>query len=221
MECKFCGKECKNSNSLRNHERLCHNNPNRANSSFIKYNKEVADGLRKVWNKCLTKETDTRIKQYGNTYSKAISDGYILPAFLGKSHTAETKQKISCSMKIAHTEGRAHVWEHKISLPTRPEQFMIEVLKNEFNLECGVDYFREVPFHGYFLDFCFIDKKLVIEMDGEQHYRLQEQIERDIKKDALLSQEGYKELRIPWKDCFHNPKKWILELAKFLSINIS
>lgn len=27
--CKFCGKECKNENSLRNHERLCHSNPER------------------------------------------------------------------------------------------------------------------------------------------------------------------------------------------------
>ena len=28
MECKFCNKECKNKNSLRNHERLCKLNPN-------------------------------------------------------------------------------------------------------------------------------------------------------------------------------------------------
>ena len=27
--CRFCGRECKNDNSLRNHERLCHSNPNR------------------------------------------------------------------------------------------------------------------------------------------------------------------------------------------------
>lgn len=27
--CKYCGRECKNNNSLRNHERLCHSNPNR------------------------------------------------------------------------------------------------------------------------------------------------------------------------------------------------
>lgn len=26
--CKYCGKECKNANSLRNHERLCKSNPN-------------------------------------------------------------------------------------------------------------------------------------------------------------------------------------------------
>lgn len=31
MLCKFCGKECKNNNSLRNHERLCRSNPNRQN----------------------------------------------------------------------------------------------------------------------------------------------------------------------------------------------
>ena len=29
MICKFCSKECKNQNSLRNHERLCKENPNR------------------------------------------------------------------------------------------------------------------------------------------------------------------------------------------------
>jgi len=32
--CKFCNKECKNDNSLRNHERLCKNNSNRQISSF-------------------------------------------------------------------------------------------------------------------------------------------------------------------------------------------
>lgn len=40
--CKYCGKECKNDNSLRNHERLCHSNPNRQilKSNFIEYNKK-------------------------------------------------------------------------------------------------------------------------------------------------------------------------------------
>ena len=33
--CKYCGKECKNENSLRNHERLCKENPNR---QFTKFN---------------------------------------------------------------------------------------------------------------------------------------------------------------------------------------
>ena len=37
--CKYCGKECKNLNSLHNHERLCKQNPNRDESNFVKYNK--------------------------------------------------------------------------------------------------------------------------------------------------------------------------------------
>lgn len=54
--CKFCRKICKNANSLRNHERLCKLNPERKESSWVKFNHE-----RGAWNKGLTKETD-RIK---------------------------------------------------------------------------------------------------------------------------------------------------------------
>ena len=38
--CKFCGKECKNKNSLAQHERRCKENPNRVESPFVKFNKE-------------------------------------------------------------------------------------------------------------------------------------------------------------------------------------
>ena len=34
MNCKFCGKECKNDNSLRNHQRLCKLNPERQTTCF-------------------------------------------------------------------------------------------------------------------------------------------------------------------------------------------
>lgn len=42
MKCKFCEKICKNDNSLRNHERLCKNNPNCQVliSNFVSYNKK-------------------------------------------------------------------------------------------------------------------------------------------------------------------------------------
>jgi hypothetical protein len=42
MNCKFCEKVCKNDNSLRNHERLCHKNPDRQIivSNFIEFNKK-------------------------------------------------------------------------------------------------------------------------------------------------------------------------------------
>lgn len=65
--CKFCRKVCKNANSLRNHERLCKENPERQESYWIKFNHE-----RGAWNKGLTKETDERLLKA----SKTLSDGY-------------------------------------------------------------------------------------------------------------------------------------------------
>ena len=46
--CKYCGKECINTNSLRNHERLCKENPNRqllhGHDNFYSYRQKVKNG---------------------------------------------------------------------------------------------------------------------------------------------------------------------------------
>lgn len=44
--CNFCRKLCKNGNSLRNHERLCKENPERQESSWVKFNHERHDKVR-------------------------------------------------------------------------------------------------------------------------------------------------------------------------------
>lgn len=72
--CKYCGKECKNLNSLKQHERLCKLNPNRVESPFVKFNKERDH----TWNKGLTKETDDRVKKQGQTFSQRVKEGIII-----------------------------------------------------------------------------------------------------------------------------------------------
>lgn len=47
------------------------------------------------WNKGLTKETDDRIKKIGETYKQGILNGTIIPSFLGKKHSIETRKKLS------------------------------------------------------------------------------------------------------------------------------
>lgn len=69
LVCQFCGKECKNRNSLCNHERLCKKNPNKMDSPFVDYHNSP-DYV--VWNKGLTKETDERVKKSGETLSKNV-----------------------------------------------------------------------------------------------------------------------------------------------------
>ena len=57
LYCKYCGKECKNKNSLAQHELRCSYNPNR-----LKYS---------TWNKGKTKEVDARlVRKVADGFSK-------------------------------------------------------------------------------------------------------------------------------------------------------
>ena len=121
-------------------------------------------------------------------------------------------------MKLAHKEGRAHNigqcrWNCKHSYP---ETWLIRVLENEFQLRENYDYRTEYPFGKYSLDFAWPDKRICIEVDGEQHDIDIKQKERDKNKDALLLEKGWKELRIPWKSCYASPKEWINKIKEFL-----
>ena len=85
LNCIYCGKECKNKNSLAQHECRCKNNPNRYNTESHLSNQG--------WAKGLTKETDQRIKNnsevakiYWQTHEGTMK---------GKHHSTETKKKLS------------------------------------------------------------------------------------------------------------------------------
>jgi hypothetical protein len=134
------------------------------------------------------------------------------------SKRPEVRAKISASMKQAHAEGRAHNigscrWNNE---PSYPEQWFMKVLKNEFGLEKDKDYIMELPFHRFSLDFAWPNKKICIEIDGEQHERFQEQKNRDIEKDKLLKEEGWVELRKSWKEIFNSPKFFIEEVRNII-----
>ena len=68
MFCKFCNKECKNKNSLTNHERLCPSNPDR------KYVSHTLGGT--AWNKGLTKYTSSSLAQTSDTKKRLGQGGW-------------------------------------------------------------------------------------------------------------------------------------------------
>lgn len=70
LSCQFCGKECKNKNSLCNHERMCKQNPNHDVCYIDQYNK---DG-HPAWNKGLTKETNQSVLSYALKNTKEKPD---------------------------------------------------------------------------------------------------------------------------------------------------
>lgn len=86
LNCVYCGKLCKNKNSLAQHECRCKENPNR-------YLVKGTNNLKNInWRKGLTKETDIRIlhniESVKNFYK--THEG----PFKGKHHTDEVKQKL-------------------------------------------------------------------------------------------------------------------------------
>lgn len=85
LKCKFCNKECKNNNSLRNHERLCKLNPNRQSTAF---ESEVVQKSRKKSNASI------KAKELGIEYSMSQT----------------TKEKISSKVKSVWTEERRKEW---------------------------------------------------------------------------------------------------------------
>jgi very-short-patch-repair endonuclease len=211
--CKHCLKEKKNKNSLINHERLCSKNANRQ-KTFFETNKEEV-------------KTSKKNSEYNNQFTKADKLGLPKPVVSietrkkisekskARKMSDDVKMKISKSMKIAHAENRAwnigkSRWNNQ---PSWPEKWFMIVISNEFE---DKKYIREHPFHRFSLDFVWLHKKKVIEIDGDQHDRFQEQKNRDIEKDKLLLKEGFSILRIRWKDICINTKDSILKMKYYI-----
>lgn len=126
----------------------------------------------------------------------------------GRKMSKEVREKVSNSMKIAHKEKRAwnigkSRWNNS---PSHPESFFIEVIDNEFE---DKNYIREFPLGIYSLDFAWPNKKIVIEIDGEQHKRFDEYIERDIRKDEYIIDQGWDILRVDFSYMFNKTKECI------------
>ena len=114
--CKYCGKICKNSNSLRNHERLCKSNPNRqifTHNNLENYNKSTTGGERAVWNKGLTKETDERVLKGWKTIKKLIETGEYVPK--GTKHTEEFKERLRLLQKETNYGHKHYIRDKHIS----------------------------------------------------------------------------------------------------------
>lgn len=92
--CKFCESVRKNENSLRNHERMCAQNPAKQLSPFVEYHQSKQD--KAPWNKGRS--------DLGPAWNKGLPG-----TFAGKKHTAETKKKLAAIMKNRYNDG----WESK------------------------------------------------------------------------------------------------------------
>ncbi len=67
----------------------------------------------------------------------------------------------------------------------------------------GFKFKRQIPIGAYIVDFCCHLKRLVIELDGGQHF-VEENIEKDAEKMRYLKKEKFKVLRFQNIDIDNN-----------------
>lgn len=186
--CKFCGKECKNENSQRNHERLCKENPNKQNSNFIKYNYEIRSGLRNSSNFGKTKENNEDIRRGIETRRRKYETGEIKPGFLGKHHTKETREHLS-TIDRKNTRKNFHCgWYNEIWCDSSWElAFVYYNLEHNVKIERNHESFEYI-FNGkikrYYPDFKIGDD--YIEIKGYKNEFYQEKCNQFPKDKNLI-----------------------------------
>lgn len=189
MFCKYCGKECKNPNSLHNHERLCASNPNKDESNLIAFYNTNSDIKHK--------NRYTKAKENGIKYEdKKETLDKLSKSFKGNHHTEYTKQKISNSRK-KYLEDHPEQIGWKINHSSKmsyPEKYFLQVFEKE-----GIP----VKYHKYIgryeLDFYNENFNKYIEIDGEQHFS-DKMILHDKIRTEYLENLGWKGIRVRWSD---------------------
>ena len=186
MFCKFCNKECKNPNSLRNHERLCKSNPNRQTTPFQDNDFQVS---------CKKGNQYTKAKELGMEYIISDKTRQVLREKSLAVWTDERRAQWSERMKLQakknienHPEsysyknfcGRAKKSLYKDEWMHSSWELLFAVWMDEHNIKWTkkVRYFEyewNDAIRKYFPDFYLADLDLYVEVKGYQ-------TDRDIQK---------------------------------------
>lgn len=204
--CRFCGRICKNQNSLRNHERLCRSNPEYENNIKVLFTaKKIKSYKSKKGTLCAQLPVEVTCRFCGKKWTSTKSgysnhenhcnknpnkkDG----TFKGKHHSEESKKKTSETQKRNLKEGK--VFGYKLNHSSKvsyPEKYFMEVFKSlpvKYNYQVGL----------YQLDFAIPEKKVYVEIDGDQHYTDKRIVAHDIERTQKLKELGWECIeRVRW-----------------------
>jgi len=160
----------------------------------------VDDLAKRGWSKGLTKYTDERIKRNSINSSLNMKNG-ITKAPTGRASTTEKELIRRSKISKARTEWLKNPENHKIygshKRSWMEENFEKYLISNKIEYQYNRHFYNEKDKKNIFADYTFEDKKLIIELDGNQHEKT---IEKDKIRDNYLKDIGYNVTRINHKE---------------------
>lgn len=183
MICQYCGKECKNANSHRNHERTCPKNPNR----------NYKNGMlgKTPWNKGLDK-TDPRVLKNAEGVSKALKGKPSSVVWTEEMRKAKSEWK-----KQLHID-RPELHPNRLLAGNRNKWTYPERVAGDWLERNNISYERNKKVDLYYPD--FIIGNVIVEIDGE-HWHDED---KDNVRDKVLTDLGYTVYRIKSKERIEN-----------------
>jgi len=204
---KFCNNSCAASYNNKG-RKLSQESKDRIGNSVVKRLKETSPET--YYRKCII---------CGNKFEKIRNkSGLSVSTTCSKEcHRIQFSRNSIQTMEKVVKEGRHKGWAFRIKLkPSYPEQYFIDLFNNE-NIK---GWERELKVGRYFIDFAFKEQKIALEIDGSQHWKLQERIESDIKKDLYLKKNDWNIIRIKWFNPINekNKEKLYKQIKEFKDI---
>jgi very-short-patch-repair endonuclease len=175
------------------------------------------------------KETYTYFNISQRQFYKAVKFGYIQVRNKSEStkiskskypqkHSEETKKKISEIRKkyLKENPDKVPYRLNHSSKESYPEKYFTELFNNE-----GIEVTKSFHIGLYELDFCILDKKIDIEIDGNQHYYDEKIIESDKRRNKFLEDNGWSIIRINWSEYkkfnFDEKTEYIISLKNYIN----
>ena len=136
----------------------------------------------------------------------------------GKKLSEETKNKISKSRKeylLNNPDKVPYLLNHSRN-ESYPEKYFWEIFEKE-----NIGIVKSYRIGLYELDFSIPDKKIDIEIDGDQHYYDTKILQSDIRRNEYLEKLGWDIIRIRWADYkkMDNKSKeeYVIEILSYIN----
>lgn len=195
---KHCSRECSNSHTRTEKSKLKTSNSSKISEKAILAREKREDYYTSIGRS--KKHTKLICKICGKEFNYKPST---------KTCSKECKSRLLSllsSVRLSKQENRVNYGRGKKSyLETSFEQWLKE--KQVLNYETEKKFYNSVLNKNYFVDFLFEDKKIIIELDGTQHFKT---VDKDKIRDQYLETLGYTVVRVSYKEYKNKSKESLI-----------